>query len=157
MILRALLDEEDNPEMRRTVVHLLNSSGDAFLRVSHLAVGEVFSGLAEDFEDDRSGAMVEFQRWVRKGKVRLHGIKDPWSVHHLALRLHGLDRSLEPNDAVILAIALHDRESQVFYTQDRRLFHAAIRDIAEREFGTRIRKLLEPRARRAPRNGQRRR
>jgi predicted nucleic acid-binding protein len=157
MILRALLDEEDNPELRRAVIHLLNSSGDATLRVSHLAVGEVFSGLAEDFEDDRSGAMVEFQRWIRKGKVTLQGIKDPRTVHRLALRLHGADRSLEPNDAVILAIALQDRESQVFYTQDRRLFHAAIMDIAEREFGTRIRKILEPRTRRAPENGPRRR
>jgi hypothetical protein len=120
-------------------------------------VGEVFSGLVEDFEDDRSGAMAEFQRWVRKGKVTLHGIKDPRGVHRLALRLHGADRSLEPNDAVILAIALHDRESQVFYTQDRRLFRDAIRDIAEKELGTRLRKMLEPRMRRAPGKGPRRR
>ena len=141
MVLRALIDEKDNPDLRDGAKRILRSTNGKPVDVCHVAIGEAFSTIAESDErntDDCCDAMREFRLMLRSSSLRLCGLHDGKGTHELALRLHKEDPQLESNDGLIIANALLCKECSVFYTNDKvPLYSTTIQEIAQ-EFKTKI-------------------
>ncbi len=122
MVLRALLVPDENPDMYNEAKRWLPRSRQPPLRVSHVAVGEAFDGIAGKGKMDCEGldcAMIEYNRLVHDGRLlEVKGIPDVRPFHETALRLHRWDNRLEPNDCLLLALALVDDECGSFLTSD---------------------------------------
>ena len=146
MVLRALIDENDDADLRSGARKLLQKHGGP-LTICHLTIGETFATMAEDEDrtvDDCCEAMREFHRMIAKGSVQICGINCKQETHALAGRLHEADRMLESNDGLILSNALLCKECSAFHTMDTKmLYSTAIKTIAD-DHSTKIVQLQVP-------------
>jgi hypothetical protein len=142
MVLRALLMPDENPDLTSAAKRLLPGYGQPPLRVSHVAIGETFAGITEKDKVSCEGfdcAMIELNKLTfGGGLVEVKGIPSTEEFHKTALRLHEIDNRLEPNDCLILALALSDPDCDTFVTSDPTMVKSQrLRDCAG-EYGTTI-------------------
>ncbi len=140
MVLRALIDENDNPDLREGSQKLLRSKGGP-LEVCHVSIGEAFATMIEDQErtvDDCLEATRSFHHMIKNGSLSICGFHNHKDTHKLALELHNKDSLLEPNDGIILANALLCRNCQTFYTMDNRMLFGRVALNAAKELGKSI-------------------
>lgn len=144
-LLRALVDEEDDPDLCKGMRHLSNDTS-VNLAVSMMAVGEAFTGMGT-FGAERSGkAASEWSRLRRGRKIRVSGLGNRDEVTNLALRLMAADSHLKPADAFILATAFMDEKCNLLYTTDRVMLESLTLQSIAREHHTDVRE--PPRLRR---------
>lgn len=140
MILRALIDRDDDPDLVDGAHKLLQRSNGP-LEVCHVSIGEAFATMAEDEDrqaEDLCGAAQSFRSMLETGSLKICGFHNHKETHSLALRLHKEDDYLEANDGIILANALLCDECHTFYTRDSQmLVSRAVKSIAE-EYETAI-------------------
>jgi predicted nucleic acid-binding protein len=142
MVLRALIMPSEVLDMHNEARKWLLSGSVLPLRVSHVAIGEAFNGICTDHRIDCEGrdcALIEFNRLVfSRDLLEVKGIHDTGRYHDMVLALHQVDERLEPNDCLILALAITDDECDSFLTSDPVMAKSTrLRDIAE-ENGTTI-------------------
>jgi len=122
MVLRALILPSENPDMHNEAKKWLPPSNQPPLKVSHVAIGEAFAGIAGKGRMSCEGfdcAMIEFNRLSQNGRyLDVKGIPDVKRYHETALELHRIDNRLEPNDCLLLSLALVDHECVSFLTSD---------------------------------------
>ncbi len=123
VILRALIDPEDSPELKRAARDILYKTNSEPVGVCHAVIGEAFAGIINDRGPECcQDAAFEFHKYHKRlEKIEIRGIVDPAKVHTLALELHESDAYLEPNDVHILAVALADPDCDTFITRDSRV------------------------------------
>jgi hypothetical protein len=141
MVLRALIDESDDPVLREPAKALVHRRRAPPFKVCHIAVGEAFAGIARKRKATHIDPMWKFEQLLHRSEsLEIVGIpRDLGEAYHrCALRLHCAEAWLDPNDACILGIALVDPECSVFYTKDRLMVESGrIRKVA-REYGATV-------------------
>ncbi|NIP33294.1 MAG: hypothetical protein GWN97_00435 [Thermoplasmata archaeon] len=144
MVLRALIDESDDPGLRESSRALVHRRMAPPFRVSHLVVGEAFAGIAKARRGRDIDPMWHFEQLLHRsrrieivGVPRDHGI----AYHRCVLRLHGSEAWLEPNDASILGVACIDPDCSTFYTTDIVMLESDGLLGVAREYGTDIMEL----------------
>lgn len=141
VILWAILDESDDPDLRERARTLVTRRGSPPYRVCHTAVGETFTGICLERPNSLEMASHHFNEYLnRRGRIEIFGVPRESSedLHRLIIRLHDADPQLDPIDAIILGTACIDEECTNFYTNDRILLESIrIKEIA-RQYHTRI-------------------
>ncbi len=144
MVLRALIDESDDPLLRKPSKALVHRRRAPPFKVSHIAVGEAFAGIAKERRRGHEDSMWHFEQLLhRSRRLEIVGIpRDLGEAYHrCVLRLHGSEAWLDPNDASILGIACIDPECSTFYTADRLIVESErLCDVA-REYGTEVERI----------------
>jgi len=130
MVLRALLVPSEAPDMHSEAMRLLSGKAALPLRISHVAIGEAFNGICEDHGIDCDGqdcALISFNRLVFRGELlEVKGIHDVDHFLEMAEALHRADERLDPNDCLILALAIADEECDSFLTSDPVMVRSAM-------------------------------
>lgn len=140
MILRALVDKDDNPDLRAGSLKLLRDHGGP-LDVCHVSIGEAFATMVEDEErtaDQCSDAARQFHLMINNGSLGICGFHNHRETHKLALRLHDEDSLLEANDGIILANALLCSDCRTFYTIDNQMLFGKVAQAVADEKGKAI-------------------
>lgn len=137
-LFRALVDQEDDPDLCRCMMHLSNDQR-VNLAVSMLVVGEGFSGIGKLTAERCARAASEWSRLTRGGKIRVFGLGKRAEVTDLASRLMGADTRLRPVDATILAGALEEPTCGYLYTTDHVMLESLRLQTIAKEYGTKVR------------------
>ena len=140
MVLRAIVDEKDDPDFRTGARSLLQKASSS-LEMCHVVVGETFATLALDKErnaDDCSEAMRVFHRLLEAESLQICGLKNHKETHILAKMLHEEDSMLEPNDGLILANALVCDNCGSFHTADPTVLTSKTLGAIAAEYSTKI-------------------
>lgn len=122
MLLRGMLDPEDDAANRSEAMHILNSSPHVRFKVSILAIGEVMGKMAEKRGADATAeAAAQLSRLFRGRKFVLYGIGKGSEAMMVADEIMRMDHMITPSDALLAACALVDKECTSFTTTDQRL------------------------------------
>jgi hypothetical protein len=141
VVLWAVIDESDDPDLREQARALITRRGSPPYRVCHAAIGEAFAGICLERPDGLEGAARQLDEYVnRRGRIEVYGIPRGLSedLHRLIIRLHDADPHLDPIDATIVGTACIDEDCANLYTNDATLLQSIrLKEIA-RGYHTRI-------------------
>lgn len=142
VVLRALVDEEDDKDLRVGATRLVNSGKEPKLLVCHVVVGETFERLCAEHDVGRCvAALGNFHRLIRSGKLGIENASDPALLSMHIAKLHEEDTCITQNDLVILANALACEACERFYTTDMILLYSTKVSAYARGYGTEIKQV----------------
>ena len=141
VILWAIIDESDDPDLRKRARALITRRGSPPFKICHAAIGEAFAGICLQRPDSLERASHLFNEYLRRRRrIEIYGVPRDLSedLHRLIIGLHDADPQLDPIDAVILGMACIDPDCTNFYTNDRVFLESIpIKEIS-RQYHTRI-------------------
>jgi len=122
-ILWALLDEDENRDLRKKATGLFSRKNHPSFVISLPVVGEFFSMFAERNMaqcEKVANAGREFAKYLRRSALEIYitGERDT-KVFDIANELS--QEELDPVDCMIIACAIWDKRCTVLYMEDRRI------------------------------------